>query len=96
MGKRGRLVQMILGLLQETPTVSKGRGSYRAPFYLTPRPRVALSLFVMSCRPGSTSEPKGVMITHTNLADNLKLIVTGLCAVDDTVVVGWLPQVHNT
>lgn len=35
------------------------------------------------------------MITHTNLADNLKLIVTGLSAVDDTVVVGWLPQVTD-
>lgn len=33
------------------------------------------------------------MITHANLADNLNLIVTGLSAVDDTVVVGWLPQV---
>lgn len=42
--------------------------------------------------PGSTSEPKGVMITHRNLADNLKLIVKGLCAIDDTVVVSWLPQ----
>lgn len=44
-------------------------------------------------RPGSTSEPKGVMITHANLANNLKLIITGLSATDDTVVVGWLPQV---
>ncbi|CAM9492519.1 unnamed protein product [Scytosiphon promiscuus] len=44
---------------------------------------------------GSTSEPKGVMITHANLADNLKLIVTGLSAVDDTVVVAWLPQYHD-
>lgn len=33
------------------------------------------------------------MITHANLADNLQLIVTGLSAVNDTVVVGWLPQV---
>lgn len=32
------------------------------------------------------------MITHDNLADNLRLIVTGLEAADDTVVVGWLPQ----
>lgn len=33
------------------------------------------------------------MITHANLADNLTLIVDGLSAVDDTVVVSWLPQV---
>lgn len=35
------------------------------------------------------------MITHANLADNLKLIVTGLRAVDDTVVVAWAPQVRD-
>ncbi|CAB1114142.1 unnamed protein product [Ectocarpus sp. CCAP 1310/34] len=44
---------------------------------------------------GSTSEPKGVMITHSNLAHNLKLILAGLSAVDDTVVVAWLPQYHD-
>mmetsp|Transcript_134 Transcript_134/g.153 ORF Transcript_134/g.153 Transcript_134/m.153 type:complete len:1054 (-) Transcript_134:272-3433(-) len=44
---------------------------------------------------GSTSEPKGVMITHGNLKNNLKLIITGLSAVDDTVVVSWLPQYHD-
>ncbi|CAM9376659.1 unnamed protein product, partial [Choristocarpus tenellus] len=41
---------------------------------------------------GSTSEPKGVMITHENLTDNLDLIVTGLGAEEDTVEVSWLPQ----
>lgn len=44
---------------------------------------------------GSTSEPKGVIITHGNLTDNLNLIITGLSAVDDTVVVSWLPQYHD-
>lgn len=60
-----------------------------------PRPTLLYHVFVVRCRSGSTSEPKGVMITHANLADNLKLIVTGLSAVDDTVVVGWLPQVTD-
>lgn len=45
---------------------------------------------------GSTSEPKGVMITHGNLAHNLKLIITGLSANPSTVVVSWLPQVSFT
>eukprot|EP01035_Chromulina_nebulosa_P018287 gene18287-23967_t len=44
---------------------------------------------------GSTSEPKGVIISHGNLAHNLKLIVTGLQAIEDTVVVSWLPQYHD-
>lgn len=44
---------------------------------------------------GSTSEPKGVMISHANLSHNLSLIITGLSAVEDTVVVSWLPQYHD-
>ena len=44
---------------------------------------------------GSTSAPKGVMITHGNLAHNLSLITAQLQATDDTVVVSWLPQYHD-
>lgn len=44
---------------------------------------------------GSTSEPKGVMITHGNLAHNLTIITRELEAKDDTVVVSWLPQYHD-
>ena len=44
---------------------------------------------------GSTSEPKGVVITHGNLAHNLDLIVTGLSADAGTVVVSWLPLYHD-
>mmetsp|Transcript_27901 Transcript_27901/g.41180 ORF Transcript_27901/g.41180 Transcript_27901/m.41180 type:complete len:725 (+) Transcript_27901:22-2196(+) len=44
---------------------------------------------------GSTSEPKGVMITHGNLAHNLTIITNELKAADDTVVVSWLPQYHD-
>jgi acyl-CoA synthetase (AMP-forming)/AMP-acid ligase II len=44
---------------------------------------------------GSTSEPKGVIITQESLGHNLKLIITGLAATDDTIVVSWLPQYHD-
>eukprot|EP00944_MAST-04C_sp_MAST-4C-sp1_P008445 g8445.t1 len=44
---------------------------------------------------GSTSEPKGVMITHDNLAHNLTVITTALKAGNDTVVCAWLPQYHD-
>lgn len=44
---------------------------------------------------GSTSEPKGVMITHGNLGHNLTIITNELKAKDDTVVVSWLPQYHD-
>jgi acyl-CoA synthetase (AMP-forming)/AMP-acid ligase II len=44
---------------------------------------------------GSTSAPKGVMITHHNLADNLTKITNDLKADNDTIVVSWLPQYHD-
>lgn len=44
---------------------------------------------------GSTSLPKGVMVTHHNLADNLVKITSELKAGEDTVVVSWLPQYHD-
>jgi acyl-CoA synthetase (AMP-forming)/AMP-acid ligase II len=44
---------------------------------------------------GSTSEPKGVMITHGNLAHNLSIITKELEADATTIVVSWLPQYHD-
>merc|ERR1712146_689696 len=44
---------------------------------------------------GSTSEPKGVVITHQALTHNLGLITTELRASTSTIVVGWLPQYHD-
>jgi acyl-CoA synthetase (AMP-forming)/AMP-acid ligase II len=44
---------------------------------------------------GSTSEPKGVMISHGNLGHNLTLIIKELKADRATVNVSWLPQYHD-
>ena len=44
---------------------------------------------------GSTSEPKGVMISHSNLAHNEKLIQAALQTDTSTVNVSWLPQYHD-
>ena len=44
---------------------------------------------------GSTSTPKGVQLTHGNLAHNLHIITTDLQASENTVVVSWLPQYHD-
>ena len=44
---------------------------------------------------GSTSDPKGVMISHENLAHNLSLIIKELAADTTTVNVSWLPQYHD-
>lgn len=44
---------------------------------------------------GSTSEPKGVMISHQNLGHNLHLIINELRANQSTINVAWLPQYHD-
>lgn len=44
---------------------------------------------------GSTSEPKGVMISHANLAHNEMLIAAELRTTPSTVCVSWLPQYHD-
>lgn len=44
---------------------------------------------------GSTSEPKGVMISHQNLSHNLTLITKELQVDTSTVNVSWLPQYHD-
>ncbi len=44
---------------------------------------------------GSTSAPKGVEISHGNLAHNLQIIAQELGTGPDTVEVSWLPQYHD-
>ncbi|HSK86832.1 MAG TPA: fatty acyl-AMP ligase, partial [Anaerolineales bacterium] len=44
---------------------------------------------------GSTSQPKGVMLTHGNLMHNLKAIRHGFQIDDTAVAVFWLPSYHD-
>lgn len=59
-------------------------------------PRVSQSdIAFLQYTSGSTSDPKGVMISHSNLAHNLTLITRELKADKSTVNVSWLPQYHD-
>jgi acyl-CoA synthetase (AMP-forming)/AMP-acid ligase II len=44
---------------------------------------------------GSTSEPKGVMVTHANLLHNTAVIAAALELDDTTTGAGWLPHFHD-
>jgi acyl-CoA synthetase (AMP-forming)/AMP-acid ligase II len=44
---------------------------------------------------GSTSDPKGVIISHENLIDNCRFIEKTFGLDEDTVVCGWLPPYHD-
>jgi acyl-CoA synthetase (AMP-forming)/AMP-acid ligase II len=45
---------------------------------------------------GSTSEPKGVMVSHGNLVHNIGTVCASLWGLDDRdVMVAWLPHFHD-
>lgn len=44
---------------------------------------------------GSTSQPKGVMVTHGNILHNQNLISEVFQTTSNDVVVGWLPPYHD-
>ena len=44
---------------------------------------------------GSTSTPKGVMVSHGNLIDNLEMIRRGLGSTPESTHVGWIPLYHD-
>ncbi|KAG1690471.1 hypothetical protein DVH05_019435 [Phytophthora capsici] len=62
--------------------------------WLTQSPSVDNTAFLQYTS-GSTSAPKGVVLSHGNLNHNLRTISSALQAGRDTVVVSWLPQYHD-
>ncbi|MEE4172866.1 MAG: non-ribosomal peptide synthetase [Xanthomonadales bacterium] len=44
---------------------------------------------------GSTSEPKGVVLTHRNVLTNIKAICEGYGHRDDDVALSWMPLTHD-
>jgi acyl-CoA synthetase (AMP-forming)/AMP-acid ligase II len=44
---------------------------------------------------GSTSNPKGAVITHANLANNLAMMTESFHTSSDSVFVSWLPLFHD-
>jgi acyl-CoA synthetase (AMP-forming)/AMP-acid ligase II len=44
---------------------------------------------------GSTSTPKGVMVSHGNLLDNLEMIRRALGSTPQSTHVGWIPLYHD-
>lgn len=44
---------------------------------------------------GSTSAPKGVMVTHGNILHNERMIQQGFEHTEESIVAGWLPIYHD-
>lgn len=71
--------------------VSERMSSSREPEDLPDRNDLAFLQYTS----GSTSEPKGVMVTHGNLLENERMIAEAFEHGPDTRVVGWLPPYHD-
>lgn len=44
---------------------------------------------------GSTGDPRGAMISHANLLDNLRVLCNSLTPVERVMIVTWLPMYHD-
>ncbi|CAI5716673.1 unnamed protein product [Hyaloperonospora brassicae] len=77
-----------------TDDLVSARGIDPAKHWLTRSPSADSTAFLQYTS-GSTSAPKGVVLSHGNLNHNLRTISSALQAGRDTVVVSWLPQYHD-
>jgi amino acid adenylation domain-containing protein/FkbM family methyltransferase len=53
------------------------------------------SLVFLQYTSGSTSAPKGVMLSHRNLLHNEQMMQLAFRQTQDSVIVGWLPLYHD-
>ncbi|NBV41667.1 fatty acyl-AMP ligase [bacterium] len=60
---------------------------------LKSRPSNEIALIQFSS--GSTSHPKGVVITHSNIIANQKMIQSAFGHTPDSIGLGWLPMYHD-
>lgn len=60
-----------------------------------PAERDAVDLAYLQYTSGSTSEPRGVMVTHANVFDNLAFMSRRGRFEADSVSVSWLPHYHD-
>lgn len=66
------------------------------PDLTAPWPSVeAQDLAFIQYTSGSTSEPKGVMVTHANIVANQAMIRQAFGHDPDSTVVGWVPHYHD-
>uniref|UniRef100_M4C5R9 Carrier domain-containing protein n=1 Tax=Hyaloperonospora arabidopsidis (strain Emoy2) TaxID=559515 RepID=M4C5R9_HYAAE len=77
-----------------TDDLVNAKGIDPAKHWLTHSPPADSTAFLQYTS-GSTSAPKGVVLSHGNLNHNLRTISSALQAGRDTVVVSWLPQYHD-
>ena len=53
------------------------------------------TLAMLQYTSGSTSAPKGVMVSHRNILSNERMIQKVICQTENAIFVGWLPLYHD-
>jgi acyl-CoA synthetase (AMP-forming)/AMP-acid ligase II len=89
---------MLRGTLPELSTVEVVATDGAAAAGLagfTPAPFSSDTLALLQYTSGSTSTPKGVMLSHKNLMANEAAIRDAFSITDDDVIVSWLPLFHD-
>lgn len=98
-----RLAQVIADCAPTAMLTSGGARSLTLPTYdstlwcdadpdqIAAVPATGSTLALLQYTSGSTSKPKGVMVTHANILHNCRLVVDH----DAPVAVTWLPQHHD-
>jgi 1-acyl-sn-glycerol-3-phosphate acyltransferase len=91
-----RLVRGLVPSLAGVSSVAELEAAGGAPAAAAVRPSVrGGDLAFLQFTSGSTSDPKGVMLTHANLLANLRAIGEALELSSDDRVVSWLPLYHD-
>jgi acyl-CoA synthetase (AMP-forming)/AMP-acid ligase II len=75
--------------------LADGAGDARAPAPSAVRTISRNDIAFLQYTSGSTSTPKGVMVSHGNLLDNLEMIRRVLGSTPDSTHVGWIPLYHD-
>lgn len=55
----------------------------------------ATNLAILQYTSGSTGSPKGVMVTHANVLENMRRIADASGSGSDAVILSWLPHHHD-
>ncbi len=87
-----KVMELNLPTLREVTTVSELAGRGRAANGIPANPS---EIFFIQYTSGSTGNPKGVTLTHSNVLANVRGIGWAVQAAPDDVVVSWLPLYHD-
>jgi acyl-CoA synthetase (AMP-forming)/AMP-acid ligase II len=81
--------------LRAIPVVETDAIPDEAPDEWTPPPMGGDTVAFLQYTSGSTSTPKGVIVTHANILTNQRMIADGFGSSERSVVGSWLPLYHD-